>query len=143
MEFNVRFGDPECQVLMLRLESDLVPYLEACAKGTLKDLPPPVWREEPAVCVVVAAKGYPGTPMSGGEIRGLDADLGEGVVVFHAGTKRDAEGVLRASGGRVLNVCARGPDLQAARDRAYAAVDRIDYPDGFCRRDIGWRALGR
>ncbi len=143
VEFNVRFGDPECQVLMLRLESDLVPYLEACAKGTLKDLPPPVWREEPAVCVVVAAKGYPGTPMSGGEIRGLDADLGEGVVVFHAGTKRDAEGVLRASGGRVLNVCARGPDLQAARDRAYAAVDRIDYPDGFCRRDIGWRALGR
>lgn len=142
VEFNVRFGDPECQVLMLRLESDIVPYLKACATGTLKDLPPPVWRDEPAVCVVVAAKGYPGTPAAGGEIRGLDGDLGEGVVVFHAGTKLDAEGVLRAAGGRVLNVCARGADLRAARDRAYAAVDRIDYADGFCRRDIGWRALG-
>jgi phosphoribosylamine--glycine ligase len=143
VEFNVRFGDPECQVLMLRLESDLVPYLAACATGTLKDMAPPVWRDEPAVCVVLAAKGYPGTPVAGGEIRGLDQDLGDDAVVFHAGTKRGADGVLRAAGGRVLNVCARGADLQTARDRAYAAVTRIDFPDGFCRRDIGWRALAR
>jgi phosphoribosylamine--glycine ligase len=141
VEFNVRFGDPECQVLMLRLESDLVPYLMACATGTLADLPPPVWRDEAAVCVVLAAEGYPGTPRAGGEIR-IPETLGEGVAVFHAGTRRDEAGVLRAAGGRVLNVCARGPTLQAARDRAYAAVDAIDFPDGFCRRDIGWRALG-
>ena len=141
VEFNVRFGDPECQVLMLRLESDLVPYLMACATGRLAELPPPVWRGEAAVCVVLAAEGYPGPPSAGGEIR-IPETLGEGVAVFHAGTRRDEAGVLRASGGRVLNVCARGPTLQAARDRAYAAVDAIDYPDGFCRRDIGWRALG-
>lgn len=143
VEFNVRFGDPECQVLMLRLESDLVPYLVACANGTLGDMPPPVWRDEAAVCVVIAAKGYPGTPAAGGEIRGLDQDLGDGVVVFHAGTKRDADGTLRAAGGRVLNVCARGADLRTARDRAYAAIERIEFADGFCRSDIGWRALGR
>jgi phosphoribosylamine--glycine ligase len=143
VEFNVRFGDPECQVLMLRLESDLVPYLVACAKGTLRDMPPPVWRDEQAVCVVLAAKGYPETPKAGGEIRGLDADLGEGVVVFHAGTKLDADGTLRAAGGRVLNVCARGATLEAAREQAYAAIAKIDFPDGFCRTDIGWRALAR
>jgi phosphoribosylamine--glycine ligase len=141
VEFNVRFGDPECQVLMLRLESDLVPYLLACATGTLADMPPPVWRDEPAVCVVLAAEGYPGTPRAGGEIR-IPETLGEGVAVFHAGTRRDEAGILRAAGGRVLNVCARAPTLQAARDRAYAAVDAIHFPDGFCRRDIGWRALG-
>ncbi|WP_296599118.1 phosphoribosylamine--glycine ligase [Phenylobacterium sp.] len=141
VEFNVRFGDPECQVLMLRLESDLVPYLQACAEGRLSQMPPPVWSDESAVCVVVAAKGYPGTPAAGGEIRGTEANFGAGQVVFHAGTKRDAEGVLRAAGGRVLNVCARGATLREARDRAYAAVDAIDFADGFCRRDIGWRAL--
>jgi phosphoribosylamine---glycine ligase len=143
VEFNARFGDPECQVQMLRLESDLVPYLEACANGRLAEMPEPTWRDEAAVCVVLAAKGYPGTPAAGGEIRGLDQDFGPDVVVFHAGTKRDPDGTLRAAGGRVLNVCARGPTLQAARDRAYAAVDAIDFPDGFCRRDIGWRALAR
>jgi phosphoribosylamine--glycine ligase len=143
VEFNVRHGDPECQVLMLRLESDLVPYLTACATGTLADLPPPVFRDEHAVCVVLAARGYPGTPETGSEIRGADQDFGPDVVVFHAGTARDGEGRLRAAGGRVLNVCARGATLQEARDRAYAAVDRIDWPEGFCRRDIGWRALGR
>jgi phosphoribosylamine--glycine ligase len=141
VEFNVRFGDPECQVLMLRLESDLVPYLLACATGTLAQMPPPVWRDEPAICVVLAAEGYPGTPKAGGAIRGLDVDFGDGVTVFHAGTVIDADGVLRASGGRVLNVCARAPDLLTARDRAYAAVARIDWPDGFHRADIGWRAL--
>ena len=142
VEFNARFGDPECQVLMLRLESDLVPYLLACATGTLAAMPPPVWRDEAAICVVVAAEGYPGAPKAGGAIRGAEADLGPDSVVFQAGTRRDAEGVLRAAGGRVLNVCARAPSLKAARDRAYAAVAAIDYPDGFCRRDIGWRALG-
>jgi phosphoribosylamine--glycine ligase len=143
VEFNVRFGDPECQPLMLRLESDLVPYLMACATGTLAGLPPPTWRDEAAVCVVVAAKGYPGEPKPGGEIRGAEADLGEGVVVFLAGARRDPDGTLRAAGGRVLNVCARAPSLEAARERAYAAIDRIEFPDGFFRRDIGWRALGR
>jgi phosphoribosylamine--glycine ligase len=141
VEFNVRFGDPECQVLMLRLESDLVPYLLACATGTLADLPPPAWREEPAICVVVAADGYPGTPKAGGEIKGADADFGKGVVVFHAGTRQDEAGALRASGGRILNVCALAPTLQTARDRAYAAIEAIDFPDGFHRSDIGWRAL--
>ena len=143
MEFNVRFGDPECQVLMLRLESDIVPYLLACATGALKEVPPPVWRDDPAICVVVAAEGYPGTPKAGGEIRGADTDFGEDVVVFHGGTKRDAGGVLRAAGGRVLNVCARAPSLQDARDRAYATIAQIDFADGFHRTDIGWRALKR
>ncbi|MEO8113507.1 MAG: phosphoribosylamine--glycine ligase [Phenylobacterium sp.] len=141
VEFNVRFGDPECQALMLRLESDLVPYLLACATGTLADLPPPAWRDEAAICVVLAAEGYPGTPKAGGEIKGLDGDLGEGVVVFIAGAVREADGTLRAAGGRVLNVCAMGP--KAARDRAYGAVAAIDWPDGFHRRDIGWQALSR
>ena len=143
VEFNVRFGDPECQVLMLRLESDLVPYLLACATGTLKAMPAPVWRGEAAACVVVAAKGYPETPKSGGEIRGAEQDFGPDGVVFHAGTRRDAAGVLRASGGRVLNVCGKGADLEAALAQAYGAIDRIDFADGFFRRDIGWRALGR
>jgi phosphoribosylamine--glycine ligase len=143
VEFNVRFGDPECQVLMLRLESDLVPYLHACATGTLDRLPPPVWREAPAVCVVMAAQGYPETPRPNGEIRGLDAAEAGGAVVFHAGTRRGEDGVLRAAGGRVLNVCAQADALQTAVDKAYAAVARINYPDGFFRRDIGWRALQR
>jgi phosphoribosylamine--glycine ligase len=143
VEFNVRFGDPECQVLMLRLESDLVPYLLACATGTLKDMSPPRWRDEPAICVVLAAAGYPGTPKAGGEIRGAEADFAPGVVVFHGGTARDGEGVLRAAGGRVLNVCARAPSLQEARDRAYSATAAIDFPDGFHRTDIAWRALQR
>jgi phosphoribosylamine---glycine ligase len=140
VEFNARFGDPECQVLMLRLQSDLVPYLVACANGPLSEAPAPVWRDEAAVCVVLAARGYPAAPATGGEIRGLDQDFGDDVVVFHAGTRRDGAR-LRAAGGRVLNVCARGATLQAARDRAYAAVAKIDFPDGFCRSDIGWRAL--
>jgi phosphoribosylamine--glycine ligase len=143
VEFNVRFGDPECQVLMLRLESDLLPYLHAAASGRLAGLEPPRWREESAVCVVMAADGYPDTPISGTEIRGAEQDFGPDVVVFHAGTRRDPDGTLRASGGRVLNVCARGPDLKAARDRAYAAIEKIDWPEGFYRRDIGWRALER
>ncbi len=142
VEFNTRFGDPECQVLMLRLKSDLVPYLLACATGRLAQMPEPEWRDDAAICVVLAAKGYPGTPQAGGVIKGADADFGADAVVFHAGTSRDAQGVLRAAGGRVLNVCARAGTLREAKDKAYAAVDAIDFPDGFCRRDIGWRALG-
>jgi len=143
VEFNVRFGDPECQVLMLRMESDLVPYLWACAVGRLADLPEPAWRDEAAICVVLAADGYPDSPLTGSIIRGAEQDFGDDVVVFHAGTARDADGTLRAAGGRVLNVCARGATLAEARDRAYVVVDRISWPGGFHRRDIGWRALSR
>jgi phosphoribosylamine--glycine ligase len=143
VEFNARFGDPECQVMMLRLESDLVPYLEACALGTLGLLPPPVWRDEAAICVVMAAKGYPDAPETGSEIKGAEQDFGPDVVVFHAGTSRDADGTLRAAGGRVLNVCARGATFEVARARAYEAVSKIDWPGGFHRTDIGWRAIGR
>jgi phosphoribosylamine--glycine ligase len=143
VEFNARFGDPECQVLMLRLESDLVPYLHAAATGTLKALPPPVWRDEAAICVVLAAPGYPEAPQKGSVIAGTERDLGEGVEIFHAGTALRPDGALVAVGGRVLNVCARGATLEQARERAYAAIARIDWPEGFHRTDIGWRALSR
>ena len=142
VEFNARFGDPECQVLMLRLESDLAPYLYAAATGGLAGLAEPKWRDEAAICVVLAARGYPDAPEKGSEIRGLDLDFGEGVAVFHAGTGLRADGALIATGGRVLNVCARGATLAEARRRAYAAVAKIDWPEGFHRTDIGWRALG-
>ena len=141
IEYNVRFGDPECQVLMLRLNSDLLPALIACADGQLGHLDLR-WSDEAAMVVVMAAKGYPGGYEKGTRIEGLEAaDALKGVKVFHAGTARDADGAWRASGGRVLGVTARGPDIAAARERAYAAVERIDWPEGFCRRDIGWRAL--
>ncbi len=143
VEFNVRFGDPECQVLMLRLESDLVPYLMACAKGGLDRLPAPVWRPESAVCVVMAAEGYPDAPVTGAAITGAEADFGPQTAVFHAGARRDEAGVLRAAGGRVLNVCALGDDLVEARTLAYAALSQIQMPGGFHRTDIGWRALNR
>jgi phosphoribosylamine--glycine ligase len=143
VEFNARFGDPECQVLMLRLESDLVPYLVACANGRLRDMPPPVWRDEDAVCVVLATQGYPGPAPAGSVIRGLDQDFGPGVVVFQAGTSRGDDGTLRAGSGRALNVCATGADFAEARERAYGAVALIDWPEGFHRTDIGWRALSR
>ena len=141
IEFNARFGDPECQVLMLRLESDLVPYLIATATGRLAGLAPPQWRGEAAVCVVVAARGYPDAPQPGSVIRGVEADFGPDVVVFHAGTRRREDGEIVAAGGRVLNVCALGATVAEARQRAYAAVARIDWPEGFHRTDIGWRAL--
>ena len=141
VEYNARFGDPECQVLMLRLNSDLVPLLYAAATGKLADADVPEWHNEAAICVVLAAKGYPEAPETGSVIVGADQAFGEGVEVFHAGTVLDA-GVLKAAGGRVLNVCARGATLAEARARAYAAVDKIDWPGGFHRRDIGWRALG-
>jgi phosphoribosylamine--glycine ligase len=143
VEFNARFGDPECQVLMMRLEDDLVPYLWACATGGLAGLPEPGWRSECAICVVLAAEGYPERPLTGTLIQGAEQDFGPHVRVFHAGTARDADGGLRAAGGRVLNVCALGPDLETARARAYAAIEKIDWPESFHRRDIGWRALQR
>jgi phosphoribosylamine--glycine ligase len=141
VEYNARFGDPECQVLMLRLESDIVPYLLAAAKGELTGMPPPKWRDEAAICVVIAANGYPDAPVSGGVIQAAESDFGGEAVVFQAGTSRDPDGTLRAAGGRVLNVCALGATLHEARDIAYAAVGAIDFPDGFYRSDIGWRAL--
>ena len=142
IEYNVRFGDPECQVLMLRLKSDLLPALLATAEGRL-DRITLEWSEEPALCVVMAAKGYPGAYAKGTEIKGLDAAARDtDVQIFHAGTKRDADRIL-ADGGRVLGVTARGADIREAQARAYAAVDRIDWPDGFFRRDIGWRAVER
>jgi phosphoribosylamine--glycine ligase len=143
IEYNVRFGDPECQPLMVRLKSDLLPALIATSDGQLRsfDLR---WYDEAALTVVMAAKGYPGAYEKGSPIAGIEAaEEDEQVVVFHAGTQAGADGVLRANGGRVLGVTARGATVAEARDRAYRAVDRIDWPDGFCRRDIGWRAVGR
>ncbi|QIG94990.1 MULTISPECIES: phosphoribosylamine--glycine ligase [unclassified Bradyrhizobium] len=139
-EYNVRFGDPECQVLMLRMMSDIVPALLAACEGQLKhfDLR---WYDEPALTVVMAAKGYPGDYIKGTRIEGLDdAAAVEGVEIFHAGTVAK-DGAILANGGRVLNVCAMGKTVTEARDRAYQAVDRIKWPDGFCRRDIGWQAV--
>lgn len=141
VEYNARFGDPECQVLMLRLKSDIVPYLVAATKCGLKDLPAPQWYDEAAVCVVYAAKGYPDSPLTGSLIRGADQDFGDDVTVFHAGTVRGDDGALKAAGGRVLNICARGKTIHEARDKAYAAINQIDWPGGFYRTDIGWRAL--
>ncbi len=140
IEYNVRFGDPECQVLMMRLKDDLLVLLNAAADGQLSHMSAR-WRDEAALTVVMAAKGYPGTPEKGSVIRGLDG-VGAGVEVFHAGTA-EKEGTLVANGGRVLAVTATGPTVSDAQKRAYAAVDRIDWPGGFCRRDIGWRAVAR
>jgi phosphoribosylamine--glycine ligase len=142
IEYNVRFGDPECQVLMLRLMSDLLPALLASCDGMLKNFDLR-WFADAALTVVMAAKGYPGAYVKGTEITGLDAAAAvEGVQVFHAGTIADGERILSA-GGRVLNVSALGKTVGEAQQRAYAAVDRIRWPDGFCRRDIGARAVER
>jgi phosphoribosylamine---glycine ligase len=143
IEYNVRFGDPECQVLLPRLKSDLLPALLAARDGVLKDFDLR-WHEEAALCVVLAAKGYPDNPQRGSAIRGLDAAATSdpSVHIFHAGTKRVGEELV-ADGGRVLNVVGLGASLEEARRRAYAVIDRIDWPEGFCRRDIGWRALKR
>ena len=141
LEYNVRFGDPECQVLVMRLRSDLLPALLAARDGQLKhfDLR---WRDEAALTVVMAAKGYPGAYEKGTEIRGIEAaDAIPGVKVFHAGTAAEG-GKLLAVGGRVLNVTALAPTIAEAQVKAYEAVDAIDWADGFCRRDIGFRAVG-
>jgi phosphoribosylamine--glycine ligase len=142
VEYNCRFGDPECQVLMMRFESDLGDYLLACADYSLGTLRPPKFSEERALTVVMAANGYPGTPAKGGSIDGIAAAEAHGARVFHAGTAL-ADGRLVASGGRVLNVTARGPSVAEAQRAAYAAVDALDFPTGFCRRDIGWREIER
>jgi phosphoribosylamine---glycine ligase len=142
IEYNARFGDPECQVLMLRLMSDLVPALLASRDGQLKsfDLR---WYPDPSLTVVMAAKGYPGHYARGSVIEGLDAAAAiEGVEIFHAGTKAEGGRIL-ANGGRVLNICASGKTVREAQRRAYEAVARIRWPEGFCRHDIGWRAIER
>ena len=141
VEYNVRFGDPECQVLMMRLMSDLVTALLATCDGVLAsfDLR---WYSEAALCVVMATEGYPGSYAKGSVIAGLEAAASDAdVTVFHAGTKQGADGACLANGGRVLGVAALGESIGAARDRAYAAVDRVDWPEGFCRRDIGARVV--
>jgi phosphoribosylamine--glycine ligase len=144
IEYNVRFGDPECQVLMRRFRGDLAALLMACARGDLRtaDVSVDDFDPRPAVAVVMAANGYPGTVARGSEIVGLErAEQEADVVVFHAATRRLADGSLLADGGRVLTVSALGEDIADAVNRAYAAVDRIDWKGGFCRRDIAWRAL--
>ncbi|NML94564.1 phosphoribosylamine--glycine ligase [Novosphingobium olei] len=143
IEYNARFGDPECQVLMMRLESDLVELLLACADSKLSSIESPRFSADPALTVVMAAQGYPGVPKKGGRIDGIRAAETSGAKVFHAGTELGIDGVLTAGGGRVLNVTARGTTVRAARDAAYRAVDAIDFPEGFCRRDIGWREVER
>jgi phosphoribosylamine--glycine ligase len=142
IEYNVRFGDPECQVLMLRLMSDIVPALTAARDGQLKNFDLR-WYPDAALTVVLATKGYPGPYIKGSPIEGLDdAAQVEGVEIFHAGTMAEGGRIL-ANGGRVLNVCARAKTVREAQTRAYAAVDRIKWPGGFCRRDIAWRAITR
>ena len=142
IEYNVRFGDPECQVLMPRMKDDLLTLMLATANGEL-DKSSVRWRDEAAITVVLANKGYPGKYQSGSEIRGIEkANEVEGVTVFHAGTKLQ-DSKLVASGGRVLNVTALGKTVAEARERAYRAISLIDWPEGFCRRDIAWRALAR
>ncbi|MGH8189938.1 MAG: phosphoribosylamine--glycine ligase [Rhodanobacteraceae bacterium] len=142
IEFNVRFGDPECQPILLRLESDLVDLLDAALEGKV-DRVEAKWDPRPSLGVVMAAQGYPADPKKGDAISGLDADFGDGVKVFHAGTELDAHDNVVSAGGRVLTVCALGDDLSQARDRAYAAADRIRFDGAFFRRDIGHRALAR
>jgi phosphoribosylamine--glycine ligase len=142
VEYNCRFGAPECQGVMMRLESDLGEYLYACATQSVGALPPPKFSDDTALTVVMAAKGYPGTPEKGGAIDGIAEAEATGAKVFHAGTAR-RDGHLVANGGRVLNVTALGSDIGEAQRKAYAAVDRIDFPTGFCRHDIGWRELAR
>ncbi|MDI1261706.1 MAG: phosphoribosylamine--glycine ligase [bacterium] len=142
VEYNARFGDPETQVLMLRLMSDIVPALIASADGQLKNFSLR-WYDETALTVIMATKGYPGDYGKGFVIEGLDeAARIEGVEIFHAGTK-SGDGRILSNGGRVLNVCATGKSVTQAQQRAYAAVDRIKWPEGFCRRDIGWQAIER
>jgi len=141
IEYNTRFGDPECQVLMLRLKEDLLVLLNAAADGQLAHVSAR-WRDEAALTVVMAAKGYPGTPEKGSVISGIDKAEASGARVFHAGTAGQGGNIV-ANGGRVLNVTATGKNVSEAQQKAYAAVDLVDWPEGFCRRDIGWLAVER
>ncbi|ESR24961.1 phosphoribosylamine--glycine ligase [Lutibaculum baratangense] len=143
LEYNTRFGDPEAQALMMRLKDDLLLIILAALDRTL-DRISIRWRDEVALTVVMAMRGYPGAYDTGSEIRGLDeAGEDQDVMIFHAATERTPDGRLVATGGRVLGVTALGKTVEEARSRAYAAIDRIDWPEGYCRRDIGWRALAR
>ncbi|HET7126820.1 MAG TPA: phosphoribosylglycinamide synthetase C domain-containing protein, partial [Lysobacter sp.] len=142
IEFNVRFGDPETQPIMQRLRSDFVALIEAALDGKL-DRVETKWDPRPSLGLVIAAAGYPGKVQSGKAISGLDADFGSDVKVFHAGTRPGVNASVVTAGGRVLCVCATGDDLSQARDRAYAATDRIHFDGAFFRRDIGHRALAR
>ncbi|MGW8134854.1 phosphoribosylamine--glycine ligase [Sphingomonas zeae] len=142
IEYNARFGDPECQVLMLRFQGDLLAVMLAVAEGRLAELPAPAFSPDPALTVVMAASGYPGTPKAGGAIDAIDAAEATGAVVFQAGTKMEDDQLV-ASGGRVLAVTASAASVGEARAAAYRAVDAIRFPDGFCRRDIGWREVAR
>ena len=141
IEYNTRFGDPECQVLMPRLKDDLLVLLEAAADGQLAHMSAR-WRDDAALTVVMAANGYPANPQKGSVIRGLDEAASLGVEIFHAGTAQ-RDGNIVASGGRVLNVTASAKTVGEAQRLVYRAIDRIDWPEGFCRRDIGWRAVER
>jgi phosphoribosylamine--glycine ligase len=141
VEYNCRFGDPECQVLMMRLEDDLGELLLACAENRLARRQPVHMKNEAALTVVLAAEGYPGAPLKGGTIDLGEAEA-EGAKVFHAGTAL-ADGALTANGGRVLSVTALGKDVREAQAKAYRAVDAVDAPSLFCRRDIGWREVAR
>jgi phosphoribosylamine--glycine ligase len=142
IEYNARFGDPECQVLMMRFEGDLAELLCAVARGKLAELPPPVFSSQAALTIVMAANGYPGTPEKGGAIAGIERAAATGATIFQAGTAA-AGAELIANGGRVLNVCALGADVAEAQARAYTAAELIDFPSGFYRRDIGWREVAR
>ena len=140
IEYNCRFGDPECQVLMMRLESDLAALLLAVAQGKLDEAPLPDFAPDPALTIVLAARGYPGTPEKGAPIALPDeAEAGK---IFHAGTALQGDQLV-SSGGRVLNVTARGPSVTQARDAAYALAEKVDFPGGFCRHDLGWREVER
>ena len=142
IEYNARFGDPETQVVLARFAGDLLQTLLAVAERRLGDLPPPVFSPDAALTVVIAARGYPGAPATGGAIVGIEAAAADGALVFQAGTRRDGERLV-AAGGRVLAVTGMGPTLSEARDAAYRGVDAIVFSDGFHRRDIGWRELAR
>ncbi len=142
IEYNARFGDPECQVLMMRHAGDLAALLHAASTGRLADATPPAFASDYALTVVMAANGYPATPEKGGAIHGIANAEAGGARVFHAGTARSDDGIV-AAGGRVLNVTATGRTVTEAQARAYAAVDKLDFPTGFCRRDIGWREVAR
>ena len=143
IEYNCRFGDPECQVLMMRFEGDLADYLLACAESRLGTIEPAKFAKDVALTVVMAAKGYPDSSEKGGTIQGIAESERNGAKVFHAGTKRTENGDLVANGGRVLNVTSKGHNTATAQLNAYTAVASIDFPSGFYRRDIGWREIAR
>ena len=142
IEFNCRFGDPECQVLMMRLKDDVVTLMMAAFDGTI-DKVSVRWHDDTALCVVMAAMGYPGSVEKGSQINNLEAAAeADCVEIFHAGT-RSVDKMIQANGGRVLNICALGSSVLEAQQRAYEAISKVNWPEGFCRRDIGWRAVQR